>query len=77
MEEFLLQVIKWTAIGWVFNSWFNFIANFYQPLFALSCLKCHTFWLTLALTLNIPLACVCGLCAMFLDNYLSKQRFSL
>lgn len=43
----------------------------------LMCMKCASFWLALALTLNFPFACACAMIAYIIDKYLISTPIAL
>lgn len=64
------------SITWVFLSQAKWIINKLKlniPEEYL-CIKCITFWSTLILTFDLPLAALAALMAYLFDNYLTQTR---
>jgi hypothetical protein len=70
MEDLLLISLSYFAIIWVGFSQLQTILlkRRYIKLVNIMCLKCFTFWITLILTFNLPIAAIAALMAFIFDN---------
>ena len=65
------------ALIWVINSWAKLLVKEDSKYYKYMCLKCWTFWITLALTLNPFTASVAALIAAVVDLYMSNTNITL
>lgn len=79
MIEQIFVYVGYISIAWVLTHIKEFIKEFLDmiekpkrilslPIRVISCFKCATFWLTLGLSLNLPLACFLSLVSDQLDR---------
>ena len=73
MEEILLNALTYSSIIWVVLSWIKLFINPSHPIYRFLCLKCTSFWVTLAFTWSIPTAAIAALIAAVIDNYLDNN----
>ena len=82
MEEFVKQIIGYTALGWVVYSWFMVLVNYLRQhtnidITKLGCPKCFVFWLVLILTLDPYISSVASLINYLIDKYITSEKIRL
>ncbi len=78
MEEFLIQLIKMSALSWVITQWLQLIIIRFIPiLIKMICFKCIFFWLTLIITQDIYMAAVTSFMGYILDLKLTTSKTTL
>jgi hypothetical protein len=71
------QAIIWASIIWVALSWVKIWITPKMPIYRFLCQKCITFWVTLAITWNLPVAAVAALIAVLIDKHLNNINLTL
>lgn len=84
----IILILKILGVAWFCTQIFEFIDTINEATKSLKhlgqvmksklqCLKCISFWITLGITFNFPLACVVALIANLLDTHLLTGNIKL
>lgn len=71
------EAIGWMAIIWVANSMARLLIPYKPRIEKYLCVKCWTFWITLAITFNPITAAVAAIMAAIIDVYLNNIEIKL
>jgi hypothetical protein len=80
--EMISIALGYSALVWVISSIISTISSKYikkqikivKIVSEMWCLKCTTFWVTLAFTFNPFIAAIAALCSYIIDNYLNEIK---